>query len=246
MKYAKALLFIISSGVCALVYINFGRSARERLSIQWKIDSCCSPFLKTLLCDNVRTALLAPYSVLNLLEKLSTDYGIIESLFLSYCTYQRVAVTIQLYQPIIKINDDMIVCKNGSVYPIEWFDAHAVADVVAIRSLKNMPISPECYQWFINNDMRFLTQYYDVFIENHTKILLKARHGKCSLMCTSENNITDKIIKCVETLVEQRKDEKFLKSSNFDAKDIIADIRFDKQVVLYRKRGGMYEGEGLF
>lgn len=219
----------------AMIIIVYNKSKKENsLSLSWNIDFLCSSSLQDILKTKISACLSNSASHISSdLMMLKKEYPIIKKIQVVYGS-KKIHTTIAAAEPWLMLNNDSIICHDGAVVPSCWFEPTSLNTISCFTCNYPISVMPEAYyRWFRDISTLIDCEHYDIIIDNPTMIWLRNKNYNFSILCGTDTQFDAHLLSYCQhayTIMHQHKERRAIKW--------VADVRFDKQIILYQIREG--------
>jgi hypothetical protein len=159
------------------------------------------------------------------------------------CTFTRlptqtlhVAVTSE--NPFLALNQAWILTQDKKIIPRRFFDLDAIQECPMIE-VKNgvnpVELSSHFKDWIMSLDPSFFSTYQISWFDDYHIVLNHKKMSTVSLLCSVDVSFNDLMINTCALVLKQCE-----KRSGADKRKWIADVRFDKQVIVAAQGGRGY------
>ncbi|OQA36290.1 MAG: hypothetical protein BWY54_00100 [Candidatus Dependentiae bacterium ADurb.Bin331] len=242
MKHRTFIFFIFSTvATCATLTITLLciASLLTPTQLTFSIDPCVTPATSQLLITTARSAHQKiqhePWYF-----SLKRQFPFINEIICSRYKPHQLYVNIHIDLPYFLVNDERVLTRRGCIASCSFFEKQYLT-LPGINIIQpKQELDHRCLQWLQRVPQKMF-QLYEITIENRTSILVSDRMKTCMTIKMDSNQLLDQAIinRCIKMQAQLTEQKKFKKTS---PAAWIADVRFNKQIVIYQK--GRKENEG--
>lgn len=195
-------------------------------------DISFDPILSTKACNQIKYYLenhsdwhIKPIEVLE-------SFSLLKKIIIKRSTLAKATIFIISYEPIANINNNYVLLHNGFIVDSDFFEVFSKEQLYHISMGQVDTKKPEIalVQW-INNCQDIFVEYKIRWIDQTKIILFHKSNNQINLLVQANKSISISFCENIQQLIT-KKINNIAKSAQ-----IIADLRFDDQVIIYSKRG---------
>jgi hypothetical protein len=169
---------------------------------------------------------------------LKNQFPTIKDIVCQHKQYKKIVLTMHACKPLFLLNDSQVLLENGIVEKKFWFSDESLQSLYNITN-KVAELRSRCHDASIhwleeNSDSVF--EYFKVELIDPTTIVLSDKQAvDFQVFCNEQTKVSQEIFKTCFSLKDELK--KTVPQKKGQQQSWIADLRFNNQIILYRKRG---------
>lgn len=155
------------------------------------------------------------------------------------CADKSLHVGVQVAEPVYCLAQDLVLLANNVVVAKECFEPAAVAPLPVIQfeaAMGAQELSTAGKAWLLSLDKSILEAFTITWRDDY-EIYVKERNGRTTLVCSVDTIVDEKMRHACSCIVQQK-----MAQGTAPKKGYIADVRFEKQIILCSQKGGAVHG----
>lgn len=227
---ALGLVYKVGSSVCSIRYVTFDFDERlspmARSAIMHYVHECQSHGL---------------YNAYAIVDEVPLYFSSVKSIAVQYLPLQTAHITIDGYDPLIRINDEQVLIENNAIITAANYGQFVLSNLYQLSLAGATPekISSEITDSIKHAIHEKLFDHYTFHFANAQEWYLKDKEDPAFTLCCNSRSVP---LGNIQKRYAQLKKE-VLKKTDVKQK-WMADVRFQNQIILSMSKGGHY-GKGI-
>jgi hypothetical protein len=233
-------IVIIFAGMLSTAKIMYGYLFYTTDAIV-SCDPLLSESLSSIIQSHVQSAVTEHHFSLS--DTLKKDFSVIKSVCVRQVRPYLVYVSVKAYEPLFLLSKGMVLLENGLLIDKTNFINEGIQHLFSldIQEQKDSKVSTEALFWLKNISDEIFHKYQIQWLDKTRIILTDMQQSSIRVICDSTTILdTTMLAYCSKVLCEHEVLNAFKTRGQ-----IVADLRFKDQIVIYSKRGD-HEKYGFF
>lgn len=155
----------------------------------------------------------------------------IQAITVERSAHQVLHIELCCMPPALVLNDNWVLCEQGSIVPKHFFEDFLIASRAVIKMPDSMPlyISWRFKQWLANINTALLSRYSISWINDYQILLHDKENTNITLVCSAQDQLSESRLQAWRQ-IQKELDERIPQKGA--STQWIADLRFDKQIIV--------------
>lgn len=224
------LAYTIGSSVCAIRYVTF------------EFDPRLSPMARSAISHYVHECQShGYYNARAIVADIPNYFSSVRAISVQYLPLQTAHITIDGFDPLIRINEDQVLVENNSIIRSANYGQYVLSGLyqLSVAGMAPEKVSPEIADSIKHAIHEKLFDHYTFHFANAQEWYLNDKEDPAFTVCCNARSVP---LGNIQKRYAQLKKE-VLKKTDLKQK-WMADVRFQNQIILSMSKGGHY-GKGI-